>query len=53
MDYWNQVGVEEPNNDFVDQSNGNQGPIEKLGESIPEIPVTDFYFPEDMTDFLS
>ncbi|MGQ7557253.1 SNF2-related protein [Streptococcus suis] len=42
--------VEEPNNDFVDQSN-NQGPIEKLGESIPEIPVTDFYFPEDMTDF--
>nr|QID25362.1 SNF2 family protein [Streptococcus suis] len=42
--------VEEPNNDVVDQPN-NQGPIEKLGESIPEIPVTDFYFPEDLTDF--
>ncbi|HEM2636098.1 TPA: hypothetical protein U0495_002046, partial [Streptococcus suis] len=42
--------VEEPNNDVVDQPN-NQGPIEKLGETIPEIPVMDFYFPEDMTDF--
>lgn len=42
--------VEEPNNDVVVQPN-NQGPIENLGESIPEIPVTDFYFPEDMTDF--
>ncbi|HEM4855897.1 TPA: N-6 DNA methylase, partial [Streptococcus suis] len=42
--------VEEPNNDVVDQPN-NQGPIEKLGETIPEIPVTDFYFPEDLTDF--
>ncbi len=42
--------VEEPNNDVVIQPN-NQGPIENLGESIPEIPVTDFYFPEDMTDF--
>ncbi|HFI0158946.1 TPA: SNF2-related protein [Streptococcus suis] len=42
--------VEEPYNDVVIQPN-NQGPIENLGESIPEIPVTDFYFPEDMTDF--
>ncbi|HEM5210224.1 TPA: N-6 DNA methylase, partial [Streptococcus suis] len=42
--------VEEPNNDVVVQPN-NHGPIENLGESIPEIPVTDFYFPEDMTDF--
>lgn len=26
-------------------------PEEVLVESIPEIPVTDFYFPEDLTDF--
>ncbi|MGQ7503776.1 SNF2-related protein [Streptococcus suis] len=43
-------GVEEPNNDVIDQLN-NQGPVEEVEESIPEIPVTDFYFPEDMTDF--
>ena len=43
-------GVEEPNNDVIDQLN-NQGPVEEVEESIPEIPVTDFYFPEDLTDF--
>ncbi|VGQ40413.1 SNF2 family protein [Streptococcus pyogenes] len=43
-------GVEESNNDVVDQPN-NQGPVEEVEESIPEIPVTDFYFPEDLTDF--
>ncbi|MBS7996911.1 N-6 DNA methylase [Streptococcus suis] len=43
-------GVEESNNDVFDQPN-NQGPVEEVEESIPEIPVTDFYFPEDMTDF--
>ncbi|HGD6333384.1 TPA: SNF2-related protein [Streptococcus agalactiae] len=43
-------GVEEPNNDVIDQLN-NQGPVEEVEKSIPEIPVTDFYFPEDMTDF--
>lgn len=43
-------GVEEPNNDVLEQSN-NQVPVEEVEKSIPEIPVTDFYFPEDMTDF--
>lgn len=43
-------GVEESNNDVFDQPN-NQGPVEEVEESIPEIPVTDFYFPEDLTDF--
>lgn len=43
-------GVEEPNNDVIDQPN-NQGPVEEVEKSIPEIPVTDFYFPEDLTDF--
>ncbi|HFI0418773.1 TPA: N-6 DNA methylase, partial [Streptococcus suis] len=43
-------GVEESNNDVIDQPN-NQGPVEEVVETIPEIPVTDFYFPEDMTDF--
>ncbi|HEU7618017.1 SNF2 family protein [Streptococcus pneumoniae] len=43
-------GVEEPNNDVIDQLN-NQGPVEEVEKSIPEIPVTDFYFPEDLTDF--
>ncbi len=44
-------GVEEPNNDVIDQPN-NQVPVEEVGETIPEIPVTtDFYFPEDLTDF--
>ncbi|CIY44787.1 SNF2 family protein [Streptococcus pneumoniae] len=43
-------GVEESNNDVVDQPN-NQGPVEEVEKSIPEIPVTDFYFPEDLTDF--
>ena len=43
-------GVEEPNNDVIDQLN-NQGPVEEVEESIPEIPVTDFHFPEDLTDF--
>ena len=43
-------GVEEPNNDVVDQPN-YQGTVEEVKESIPEIPVTDFHFPEDLTDF--
>jgi len=43
-------GVDESNNDVVDQPN-NQGLVEKREESIPDSPVTDFYFPEDMTDF--
>lgn len=43
-------GVEESNNDVIDQPN-NQGPVEEVVETIPEIPLTDFYFPEDMTDF--
>ncbi|HFI0406038.1 TPA: hypothetical protein ACGOYB_002171, partial [Streptococcus suis] len=43
-------GVEESNNNVVDQPN-NHGPVEEVEESIPEIPVTDFYFPEDLTDF--
>ncbi|MEC4577038.1 SNF2-related protein [Streptococcus dysgalactiae] len=43
-------GVEEPNNDVIDQLN-NQGSVEEVEELIPEIPVTDFHFPEDLTDF--
>ncbi|WP_044688886.1 N-6 DNA methylase, partial [Streptococcus suis] len=43
-------GVEEPNNDVLEQSN-NQVPIEEVEESIPDSPVTDFHFPEDLTDF--
>lgn len=43
-------GVEESNNDVIDQPN-NQGPDEEVVESVPEIPVTDFHFPEDLTDF--
>lgn len=43
-------GVDESNNDVVDQPN-NQGLVEKREESIPDSPVTDFYFPEDMMDF--
>lgn len=43
-------GIEEPNNDVIDQLN-NQGPVEEVEKSIPDSPVTDFYFPEDLTDF--
>ncbi|MBO4110593.1 N-6 DNA methylase [Streptococcus suis] len=43
-------GVEESNNDVVDQPN-NQVPFEEVVETIPDSPVTDFHFPEDMTDF--
>lgn len=35
-------GIEEPNNDVIDQLN-NQGPVEEVEKSIPDSPVTDFY----------
>ncbi|HEM2740694.1 TPA: DEAD/DEAH box helicase family protein [Streptococcus suis] len=43
-------GIEEPNNDVLEQSN-NQVPVEEVEKSIPDIPAPDFHFPEDLTNF--
>ena len=44
-------GSEKGHNDNDLEESDNQIPEEEVVETIPEIPVTDFYFPEDMTDF--
>ncbi|NQN91317.1 DEAD/DEAH box helicase family protein [Streptococcus suis] len=44
-------GSEKGHNDTDLEETDNQIPEEEVVETIPEIPVTDFYFPEDMTDF--
>ncbi|HFI0342294.1 TPA: hypothetical protein ACGO0U_002320, partial [Streptococcus suis] len=38
-------------NDTDLEESDSQIPEEVVVETIPEIPVMDFYFPEDMTDF--
>ena len=38
-------------NDTDLEDTNNQIPEEEVVETIPEIPVKDFYFPEDLTDF--
>lgn len=43
-------GSEKGHNDTDLEETDSQIP-EEVEESIPEIPVTDFYFPEDLTDF--
>lgn len=51
------VGLLEPDssekghNDTDLEESDSQIPEEEVVETIPEIPVTDFYFPEDLTDF--
>lgn len=44
-------GSEKGQNDTDLEETDSQIPEEVVVETIPEIPVTDFYFPEDMTDF--
>lgn len=44
-------GSEKGHNDTDLEETDNQIPEEEVVETIPEIPVTDFYFPEDLTDF--
>ncbi|MBP0925869.1 DEAD/DEAH box helicase family protein [Streptococcus suis] len=44
-------GSEKGHNDTDLEETDSQIPEEVVVETIPEIPVTDFYFPEDMTDF--
>ncbi|HFU4049538.1 TPA: N-6 DNA methylase, partial [Streptococcus suis] len=44
-------GSEKGQNDTDLEETDSQIPEEEVVETIPEIPVTDFYFPEDMTDF--
>ena len=44
-------GSEKGHNDNDLEGSDNQIPEEEVVETIPEIPLTDFYFPEDMTDF--
>ncbi|EPU20957.1 hypothetical protein SAG0135_09715 [Streptococcus agalactiae LMG 14609] len=44
-------GSEKGSNDTDLEESDSQIPEEEVVETIPEIPVTDFYFPEDMTDF--
>nr|WP_105142699.1 SNF2-related protein [Streptococcus suis] len=44
-------GSEKGHNDTDLEDTDNQIPEEEVVETIPEIPLTDFYFPEDMTDF--
>ncbi len=44
-------GSEKGHNDTDLEESDSQIPEEEVVETIPEIPVTDFYFPEDMTDF--
>ncbi|MFH6704691.1 SNF2-related protein [Streptococcus suis] len=44
-------GSEKGQNDTELEETDSQIPEEVVVETIPEIPVTDFYFPEDMTDF--
>lgn len=43
-------GSEKGHNDTDLEESDNQIPEEEVVETIPEIPVTDFYFPEDLTD---
>ncbi|HEL1633707.1 TPA: DEAD/DEAH box helicase family protein [Streptococcus suis] len=51
------IGLLEPDdsenghNDTDLEESDSQIPEEEVVETIPEIPVTDFYFPEDLTDF--
>ena len=42
---------EKGHNDTDLEESDSQIPEEEVVETIPEIPVTDFYFPEDLTDF--
>ncbi|MGU8077009.1 hypothetical protein ACS6Y3_09965, partial [Streptococcus suis] len=42
---------ENGHNDTDLEETDNQIPEEEVVETIPEIPVTDFYFPEDLTEF--
>ncbi|MHC3755961.1 SNF2-related protein [Streptococcus suis] len=44
-------GSEKGQNDTDLEETDSQIPEEAVVKTIPEIPVTDFYFPEDMTDF--
>lgn len=44
-------GSEKGHNDTDLEESDSQIPEEEVVRTIPEIPVTDFYFPEDMTDF--
>lgn len=44
-------GSEKGHNDTDLEESNSQIPEEEVVETIPDIPVTDFYFPEDMTDF--
>ncbi|HGC9241947.1 TPA: hypothetical protein ACG52O_000464 [Streptococcus agalactiae] len=44
-------GSEKGHNDTDLEESDSQIPEEEVVETIPEIPVMDFYFPEDMTDF--
>ncbi|WP_411020106.1 hypothetical protein, partial [Salmonella sp. ZJJH21_0028] len=44
-------GSEKGHNDTDLEETDNQIAEEEVVETIPEIPVTDFYFPEDLTDF--
>lgn len=44
-------GSEKGHNDTDLDESDSQIPEEEVVETIPEIPVMDFYFPEDMTDF--
>lgn len=44
-------GSEKGHNDTDLEETDSQIPEEVVVETIPEIPVMDFYFPEDMTDF--
>ena len=44
-------GSEKGHNDTDLEESDSQIPEEEVVGTIPEIPVTDFYFPEDMTDF--